>query len=194
MRRELLFNVPPGNERPYWLIPSEHLVGRVYAPLYHGYGYYMDARVFTPDSKQHIDEKLTRQTYGGLLDSAILHALSLLWGQRSALKLVGTSVLFAELESYFAVNVENSVSFGSSHLSATAQGYILAKWLQSKKRSMWQDLAMLYALALSGYMGYLWAQDGFAATGEIRKSLVHRVDHVAHIGGLLTGVLSAYFV
>ena len=95
----------------------------------------MDSRVFAPGSKQQVDEKLAEESNWGLLDSAILHALSLLWGQRSALKLVGTSVLFAELESYWAVNVENAVSFGSSHTSATAAGYIMAKWFQSKRES-----------------------------------------------------------
>ena len=192
-RRKLLFNIPPGLERPYWQIPQEYMLGQVWAPLYHGYGYYMDARAFVPDpvSLQDIHAKLTEQAYSGLLTTAIFHGLSLAWGTRSSLKLAGTSVLFTELESYWATNVEKSVTFGSSHSVATAVGHILTKYLLTKKRSWFQAIAALIALYQAGEFAWWWQSDSFQAVGH---GSVHRIDHVAHIGGMLVGALSAYFV
>ena len=187
-RRRLLFNIPKGREKPYWEIPEEYLVGRVWAPIYHGYGYYMDSRGF--QDPETMDQFLKKQSRIALADTTLHHALTYLaWGPRSALKLVGTSVLFAELESYWAVHQEKAVSFGSSHTSAAATGYNLTRWVLAKRKTIWQHIAALYSLLPLSLFVLMWVHDGFGVTGSVRK--YHRVDHVAHIGGVVVGALSA---
>ena len=194
-RRKLIFNIPRGAERPYWQIPDQFLLGKVWAPIYHGYGYYIDGRLIQRThgvTAQSVHNQLSLQAQYGLAESALIHALSFAWGTKSALKLAATSVLFSELESYWAVHMENAVSFGSSHSIATAAGHILTKFMQTKKPTWLQILAVIIAAFESGTYLLFWAKDGFKAVGELGK--IHRVDHVAHIGGMITGALSAYFV
>ena len=194
-RRKLLFNIPPGAEKPYWRIPKRYLLGRVYAPLYHGYGYYMDGREISPGigvTAQSVHNKLATQAQLGLAETTIFHLMALAWGYKSALKLAATSVLFSELESYWAVHMENAVRFGSSHSIATAAGHILLKFMLTKKPTWLQIFAAVVASFQFGTFGYLWIKHGFKAVGPAGK--IHRMDHVAHIGGMLTGALSAYFV
>ena len=194
-RRKLLFNIPPGNEKPYWQIPPQFLLGKVWAPIYHGYGYYIDGRTIVPSAGvtvQSVHNQLTTQAQVGLAETTLIHALSLAWGTKSALKLAATSVLFSELESYWAVHMENAVSFGSSHSIATAAGHILLKFMLTKKPTWLQIFAAVVASFQFGTFGFMWIKHGFKAVGPAGK--IHRMDHVAHIGGMLTGALSAYFV
>ena len=196
MRRKLIFNIPPGNERPYWQIPPQYLLGKVWAPIYHGYGYYMDGRLIQPSvgvTAQSVDKKLTLQAQLGLLETVLRHALSFAWGTKSALKLAATSVLWSEFESYWAVHMENAVSFGTSHSVATATGHALTKFSLTKNRTTFQWIAMIVALLQLGMFGTWWIKDGLQPVGPGGKR-PHRVDHVAHIGGMLVGALSAFFV
>lgn len=193
-RRKLLFDVPPGNEIPYWKILPQNLLGTVWAPFYHGYGYYMDKRAFHPQDWQNVHNGLKDQSQYALLSTVIVHALSLPWGRYGTLKLIGTSILFSEIESYLAVNLENVVSFGSSHSLAVAVGYILSKSFFAKNRDIsWLKIsagivAMLQVLDFA----YMWAKDGFKAVGH--GAPFHRVDNVAHIGGMLVGALAGTFL
>ena len=197
-RRKLLFNIPPGNEKPYWQIPPQFLLGKVWAPIYHGYGYYIDGRTIVPSAGvtvQSVHNQLTTQAQVGLAETTLIHALSLAWGTKSALKLAATSVLFSEFESYWAVHMEDSVSFGSSHSLATATGHILMNFLLTKKPTVFQYITVIAATLQLGQFSFLWFKDGFMPVGATGKlNPYHRVDHVAHIGGMLTGALSAYFV
>ena len=197
-RRKLLFNIPPGNERPYWQIPPQYLLGKVWAPIYHGYGYYMDGRMIQPSfgvTAQSVHNKLATQAQLGLAETTIFHLMALAWGYKSALKLAATSVLFSEFESYWAVHMEDSVSFGSSHSLATATGHILMSFFLTKKPTVFQIITVIAATFNFGTFGYMWFQDGLKAVGPTGKvNPYHRVDHVAHIGGMLAGALSSYFV
>ena len=106
------------------------------------------------------------------------------------------SVLWAESESIFA-KWDGHVSFGSSHLMAHTWGFGIAailKMLWNLKRFRWWLLSLVpFALAsLGGIGGFVkwWAEDGFGVVSDVRPFGLHRTDHMAHMGGIVVGVVN----
>ena len=108
-------------------------------------------------------------------------------------------VLWAETESMFAT-WDGHVTFGSSQVLGHASGFFI---YSAVRRLMFQKTStfMKIALILLGIIPAdtiiaffnAWSNDGFRPVGTF-DAHVHRVDHVAHIGGILTGFLNAHFI
>jgi len=192
-KRRLIFTVPKGPETHYRDIQGGY-VGKIWAPLFHAYGYYLPKSAF--DDRQSMaqrDKDLTANSYSAL-QTVIIQNLTLipLGGKAVLLNLVG-SVLWAESESLFAY-WDGHVTFGSSHMMAHFCGYSLATILLKKKtRTVW-SLPMV-AMAVFTFAQYFswWRRDGFAVCSPLNRMYVdHRTDHLAHVGGIVAGVLTAW--
>ena len=114
MRRRLLFTVPPGDEMHYWKIKGgkEETVGKVWAPLFHAYSYYLPKAKVPKRLWKRVDDNLTAASIGNLKHALMnMMFLAPMGPNRMIMNLLG-SVGFAELESTFAY-LDGHVSFGS---------------------------------------------------------------------------------
>ena len=192
VRRALIFTVPKGKEVHYSKIQGP-IIGYVWAPLYHSYGYYMPLAT-SPDP---VGENATLKQNSKLgLGSALLTVLSCAaFGVKPLIRAAVGGVLWAESESAFAT-WDGHVTFGSSHVSAHAGGFFVWSAIREliKGKYSTSRLVLLAALSIFSvpeivFQIDMWAGDGFGPVGSFH---IHRVDHVAHIGGILTGFLNAY--
>ena len=200
-RRRLVFDVPKGKEQHYSEIPKGHLLGSVNAPLFHSYSYYMPAAAFAPSLHKEVDEKLKLQTWVNYKQNALLMLPILLFGWKSVWRSIVGGLVWAESESAFA-SWDGHVTFGSSHIS----GHLVGFTLYSAIRLLFNNKASMPFKMLIGVLGLVtgswqtayfflsqWAgHDNFSAVGD--WGFIHRVDNVAHVGGILTGMLNAFFV
>ena len=193
-RRRLIFDVPPGHELHYSKIPpNTGYLGSRWAPLFHAYGYYIPTANVTVDRQAGVNHLLIENSKSGLLIAAVLNLF--LWlglDANSALISVTGGLLWAELESAFAY-WDGHVTFGSSQVSAFATGYGLTS-IFMKKRFSWWNLPFI-ALAAPTLYVFLrdWAKDGFAVVSkETYCCTPHRIDHLAHIGGMVAGLTTAW--
>ena len=191
-RRALIFKVPKGKEVHYSKIHGP-VLGKVWAPFYHGYGYYMPYHTSQDpfaENTELIDNSNTSLVYhiGVVL-------ASLVFGWKPLIRAAVGSVLWAESESLFAT-WDGHVTFGSSHVGAHAGAFFLWSAIREIRKWKWSYFRLVVLLIGSGIIApelyefiQVWARDGFGPVGEYH---IHRVDHVAHIGGILTGMLNAY--
>jgi hypothetical protein len=199
-RRRLVFEVPKGKEQHYSEIPKGHLLGSVNAPLFHSYSYYMPAAAFAPSLHKEVDEKLKLQTWINYKQNALLMLPILLFGWTSVWRSIVGGVAWAEAESMFA-SWDGHVTFGSSHVSGHLVGFTLYKFIRlifSSKgsiafKTLIGVLGLLVGTWKTAYRFYhIWAaHSNFGAVGDV--GLIHRVDNVAHIGGILTGMINAHY-
>ena len=205
-RRALVFTVPKGREehylriKPRYAIPhvpgletnkfsTRMYVGRIWAPFFHAYGYYLP----TLNIYKHLD-RTDKELKQGSLDSLRANGiqLMLLWlalgGNRALIGLIG-GILFAEMESYFAY-WDGHVTFGSSHVMAHSIGYGLVSMMLQKKLTMWMLPFVIFSTPTFYNFVTMWAADDFKVVGEAR-GYPHRIDHLAHIGGIVAGAITA---
>ena len=190
-RRSLIFTVPPGKELHYSKIQGE-ILGKVWAPLFHAYGYYLPKANVPAEDQAYVNVELTENSEKALVTGALEHLL--LWvalGRNPALISLIGGVVWAESESLFAY-WDGHVTFGSSHVSAHCIGYGLTSIFMKKGFSKWSlPFILVAATILTDFLG-VWASDGFAVTSDKPHGLPHRVDHLAHIGGIVVGMLTAW--
>ena len=125
--RRLIFTVPSGDETHYWKIKGgkEETVGKVWAPLFHAYSYYLPKAKVPQRLWKRVDDNLTAASIGNLKHALMnMMFLAPMGPNRMIMNLLG-SVGFAELESTFAY-LDGNVSFGSSH---TMDGPHLGVWV-----------------------------------------------------------------
>jgi hypothetical protein len=188
-RRALIFNVPKGPETHYSKIKGKPL-GEVWAPLYHAYSYYMPRDAFpSPDVQVAVDDALKWASRQGLELAALQNLIMLPLGGNAVLKNMIGSVVFAEAESVFAT-WDGHVTFGSSHATAHWIGYSLTTVLQ-QGFSLWTVPCVLWALTQGLDFFVQWEDAGFRAVSDLDKWIPFRTDHVAHIGGIIAGVVTA---
>ena len=120
-RRALVFDVPKGKEMHYSKIKGP-ILGYVWAPLYHGYGYYMPAN--TSSDPVNDDITLKRNSKLNLRDNLLTVLSCAAFGVKPLIQVAIGAVLWAELESAFAT-WDGHVTFGSSHLGAHAMGFYI---------------------------------------------------------------------
>ena len=191
-RRALIFTVPKGKEVHYSKIKGP-IIGSVWAPLYHSYSYYVPANTSSnPDG----DDAILKRNSKLALGSALLTVLTCAaFGVKPLIRAAVGGVLWAESESAFAT-WDGHVTFGSSHVSAHAGGFFVWSAIRELLKGKYSTSRLLVLAALSVFSlpeilvnVDWWAGDGFRPVGSFD---IHRVDHVAHIGGILTGFLNAY--
>ena len=187
-RRALVFTVPQGRELHYLKFKGEYL-GRRWAPFFHAYGYYLPTvNVFNPDRT---DKELKSDSLDVLRTNGI--QLMLLWlalgGNRALIGLIG-GILFAEMESYFAY-WDGHVTFGSSHVIAHSIGYGLVSMMLQKKLTVWMLPFLIFSTPLFYSFVTRWARAGFKVVGPYHSVDNHRTDHLAHIGGMVAGAITA---
>ena len=120
-RRALIFTVPKGKEIHYSKIQGP-IIGSVWAPLYHSYGYYMPANTSRDPDGENTTLKLNSKLG---LGSALLTVLTCAaFGVKPLIRAAVGGVLWAESESAFAT-WDGHVTFGSSHVSAHAGGFFV---------------------------------------------------------------------
>jgi hypothetical protein len=203
MRRRLIFNVPPGKEQHYSKIDGR-ILGSVWAPIYHSYGYYMAATAFPPGDGDDVDMRLKRNSWDGLKGTFFSLLPNILFGWPAFWRSIVGSLIWAESESLFAT-WDGHVTFGTSHVTAHLAGF----YLYSAIRSLFSSTHILGKIfvvllgyftvwdVITDYVG-AWMRDDFAPVskyehGDRVRTLGHRIDHVAHIGGILTGMINAHF-
>ena len=74
-------------------------------------------------------------------------------------------------------------------------GYSLATILLKRKLSIsiWSLPMVVMAVDIFVEFFGAWRQDGFAVCSPVNRMFVnHRVDHFAHMGGIVAGVLTAW--
>ena len=185
-RRALVFNVPPGREVHYSKIKGEY-IGKLYAPLFHAYGYYLplDGEEDPVGTDKHLKEISKEGLRLVLYENLLLLPL----GVNAVLFNIIGSVLWAESESYFAY-WDGHVSFGSSHMTGHWIGYSFATLMLKKGLSFWTLPLLLFAVKHFFDFFSLWKHDGFKVTGELVSDF--RTDHLAHMGGVVAGALTAW--
>ena len=199
MRRRLIFNIPPGKEEHYSKIQGG-ILGPVWAPLYHSYSYYMPANnVRQPHFL--INQSLWNRSTEGAWFALFAVLVTGVFGWNALIRAAVGSVVWSEAESVFAT-WDGHVTFGTSHITAHAGGFFLfsavREILTSKKLSWLRILLLGLSFVtlpdLIVFVG-IWVRDGFSPVSvPVSKGMVHRIDNVAHIGGILTGFLNAYFL
>ena len=202
MRRRLVFNVPPGKEQHYSKIQGR-ILGSVWAPIYHGYGYYVPATAFPPGVRDDLDKRLTHNSWDAVKWGVIALLPNILFGWPAIWRSVVGSLIWAESESLFAT-WDGHVTFGSSHVAAHLSGFYLYSAISFLFSSA-HILSKIFVVLL-GYFNYqilfdfvdAWYLDDFGPVskyelGDKKGPLGHRIDNVAHIGGILTGMINAYF-
>jgi hypothetical protein len=192
MRRRLIFNVPAGKEQHYSKIKGS-IAGRVWAPLYHGYGYYLPASL----ADKWDDARMKQASINNAIKAAVLVATNAAFGWKSMAKAGVGGIVWAEAESIFAT-WDGHVTFGTSHIMGHAAGFFLVNAIREMlaRKSSWKRISFI---AVLGYLSVdivydfvkVWARGGFSPVSG--SKLPHRVDNVAHIGGLLTGALNGYY-
>ena len=190
-RRALVFTVPQGRELHYLKFKGEYL-GRRWAPFFHAYGYYLPTSNVPSSLQDYINKKLKEQSLDSLRATGI--QLMLLWlalgGNRALIGLIG-GILFAEMESYFAY-WDGHVTFGSSHVMAHSIGYGLVSMMLQKKLTMWMLPFLIFTTPTFYNFVTMWAADDFKVVSKGYVALTwHRVDHLAHIGGIVAGAITA---
>jgi hypothetical protein len=195
-RRALIFDVPPGRELHYSKIHGEYL-GTRWAPLFHAYGYYLPITNVPFGERSQVHDVLERNSKFVALETFLVHPTLLYLAFKDLnpvlFGLIG-GVVWAEVESYFAY-WDGHVTFGSSHVTAHLAGYGLTKILMKRFKgfSWWMILYIAYCLFIVFTFARQWGHDGFAVTGEENNpDYPHRIDHLAHIGGLLAGAFTAW--
>ena len=188
-RRALIFNVAPGRETHYSKIKGEY-IGRRWAPLFHAYGYYLPrANVEDPE---YVDKLLTVLSKEALKLAILQNIVMLPLGVNAVLINMLGSVIWAESESLFAY-WDGYVSFGSSHLTAHWIGYGLATLLIKKGLSIWTLPLLILSVKALYEFGTAWKHDGYRVTSDRPSGMLpFRTDHLAHIGGVVAGALSAW--
>ena len=194
-RRRLVFTIPPGIERHYSDIKGEHL-GKIWNPLYHSYSYYLPAENVAEPNRKDTNDDLTSNSIRNLkIAMASMLLLSPLGTNVMLINALG-SILWAESESIFA-KWDGHVTFGSSHLMAHTWGFGIAailKVLWNQKKFRWWLLSLIpFSMgALGGVGGFLkwWGDDGFRIVSKEQEFRLHRTDHIAHIGGILVGLVN----
>ena len=196
-RRALVFTVPKRNEVHYSKIQGP-ILGRVWAPLYHAYGYYMPSVSSTDPVND--DITLKRNSILNLRDSFITILSCAAFGIKPLIQVAIGAVMWAEFESAFAT-WDGHVTFGSSHLGAHAMGFYIWSAVRILLKGKFTTARLPFFLLVAGlsyfsvpaffeFVGQ-WIRDDFSPVGEFH---LHRMDHVAHIGGILTGFLNAHFL
>ena len=200
MRRRLVFDVPKGKETHYSKIRGR-ILGPVWAPIYHAYSYYLPASKFPSYSCARllsIDQELQVDSEHNLRDNIFPILFVGIFGWTPLWRSIVGGIVWAESESLFAT-WDGHVTFGSSHVYAHIAGFTVIMVVRTifMKTSI---LSKLLVLAISypawGALFNLtkeWAEDGFRPVSLLKEGYTFRVDHVAHIGGLLTGAINAYF-
>ena len=189
-RRALVFTVPQGRELHYLKFKGEYL-GRRWAPFFHAYGYYLPT-VNVLSDRDGVDRDLKRQSADNLINNGIEHLL--LWlalgGNRALIGLIG-GILWAEMESAFAY-WDGHVTFGSSHVTAHFIGYGIVSMMMQKRLTIWMLPFVTFNVLNLKFFIEKWWQDGFAVVSKVNApGIQHRTDHLAHIGGLVAGGITA---
>ena len=197
MRRRLVkdarFGIADGPEEHYLDIRARggKIVGKVDAPLFHSYTYYMpenpDKEYRFPHNddgwfKDHLTSMAYMATFVGPS-----HAVACFLGMYT----------WAETESLFARYVANAVTFGRSHVDFFICGYGLGVVGQtSLPTSLLAAWYYGFQDDLSVWEGFLWWQrDGFPLVSSLNSSAYSfRVDHFAHIGGIVAGFFLSRYV
>ena len=97
--RRLIFTVPSGDETHYWKIKGgkEETVGKVWAPLFHAYSYYLPKDKVPQRLWKRVDDNLTAASIGNLKHALMnMMFLAPMGPNRMIMNLLG-SVGFAEL-------------------------------------------------------------------------------------------------
>ena len=186
-RRALVFNVPKGRETHYSKIKGEYL-GRRWAPFFHAYGYYLPRE--GDRNPKNVDLSLKRRSKHALERVLYRNLVMLPLGVNAVLFNMIGSVLWAESESYFAY-WDGHVSFGSSHLTAHWAGYGLATLWIKKGLTIWTLPLLLWALELFIEFFFMWKNDGFKIASDFDDMSAFRTDHLAHMGGIVAGGITA---
>ena len=195
MRRRLVFNIPPGQEAHYTDIKGE-ILGRVWAPLYHGYGYYMAKSAF-PNNAAEVDERLKAISKSNAKHTFAIMLATLIFGVKPMLQNLTGGIAWAEGESIFA-SWDGHVTFGSSHVQAHGMGFLTVSLIREliKNPFGWRSLLMIVFFlweqiphTVIAWIGG-WVNDGYRPVSELGHD-DFRTDHVAHIGGLVTGILNS---
>ena len=122
--------------------------------------------------------------------------------QGNAVPFLSGAIAWAEGESIFA-SWDGHVTFGSSHVQAHGMGFLTVYLIREllKNPFGWRSLVMIALFwwesiphVVLAWIG-AWAHDGYRPVSEQDYDVdPFRTDHVAHIGGLVTGVLNAAFL
>ena len=188
-RRALVFTVPQGRELHYLAFHGEYL-GRRWAPFFHAYGYYLPKINVPISDEDHVDHVLKEQSKSALKTNGKLLILLLLalGRNRALIGLIG-GILWAEMESGFAY-WDGHVTFGSSHVISHSCGYGIVSMMLQKKLTIWMLPFLIYSVPLFYEFVGWWKRDGFGVVGSAR-GYQHRTDHLAHIGGIVAGGITA---
>ena len=199
MRRRLVkdarFGIPDGPEEHYRDIRARggKIRGKVEAPLFHSYTYYM------PENSDVSEEQWTnfdnQPSYfwdvfkAQMLELAKITAL--VGPSHAAACFIGMYV-FAESESLFAYYIAKAVTFGSSHVDFFIHGYCLGL-VSTPKTSKFTAclLTWLNGPDVANEVWH-WADAGFALFRS--GPYLHRIDNLSHIGGLIAGFFWARYV
>jgi hypothetical protein len=209
-RRALIFTVPKGREVHYSKIQGP-IIGSVWAPLYHSYGYYMPANTSRDPDGENTSLKFYSKL--GLTNSFVTVLSCAVFGVKPLIRAGVGGILWSEFESAFAT-WDGHVTFGSSQLGSHAIGFYVWSAIRELLKGKYSTGRLLLLLGLSVFsipgfyeMVSAWAGDGFDPVSPLVRTEfemktnygyednggfhIHRVDHVAHIGGILTGFLNA---
>ena len=118
-RRALIFAVPKGKETHYSKIQGP-IIGSVWAPLYHAYGYYMPGNT-SPDAI-HENARLKENSKDGLMAALATVLSCAVFGVKPLIRAAVGGVLWSEFESAFAT-WDGHVTFGSSQLDSHAAAF-----------------------------------------------------------------------
>ena len=194
MRRKLIFNVPKGRETPYFKIKGTPL-GKVWAPLFHGYGYYLPPSG-NPGADARVDKRLAKESAENLQYAAINMLLVLPLGMWPFLYNVLGALLWTEGESLFAY-WDGHVTFGSSHTMGHTWGFAIVSVVRLALKGRFRHwmlllLPLLYN-TVNGVRNFLrmWSEGDYGPVSDSMGD--HRVDNVAHIGGLVAGAFTAWW-
>ena len=189
--KDARFGIADGPEEHYLDIRARggKIVGKVDAPLFHSYTYYMP---YDPDKDYHFPHN-----DGWFKDHLTeLAKMAAFVGPSHAVACFLGMYTWAETESLFARYVAKAVTFGRSHVDFFICGYGLGL---VGKTSLPTSLlaAWYYGLNpdVSVWEAFLWWQrDGFALVSPSAYLGSHRVDHFAHIGGIVAGFFLSRYV
>ena len=180
-------------------------MGKVWAPLFHAYSYYLPKAPIPAQLVPRVDDQLTTASIENLQHALLNMALLAPLGTNRVIFNILGGLLFAEAESAFAL-WDGHVSFGSSHTMGHTWGFglvsiIIKIWKSSVLKNKLPLILLIpfIGFAFSGIDFFLWnwRKDGFHVTqqGEFKPDYefgdLHRIDNLAHIGGIVAGAITA---
>ena len=212
-RRRLVFDVPEGREVAYWKIPKEQILGYVWAPFYANWAYHLPTYNVPQADRARVDFLLKTSAWTTNILNLLYTAPWLYLRKfKTFFTIFGGGVLWVELESMFSNwdSEGKAVTFGGSGYTNYAVGFMLGWGYRHfgwwKKLSGFKFVGIIIAMLATANLAFSslrsWAKSGFKAfvSEDVMKAtnqfklVPHRMDNVAHVGGLVLGLIAAYFV